>query len=276
MVQTMFESRLRALVDVTPSGLELVLFSEYALSLTSPCAVFLFTIGGRAEGSGALDLGSDFAFHLIDRMLGGQGDTEVFDRPLTPLEQAVLKSITERLVHLLREAWADHAAFAPVITGYTSDSKAIDIAGRDHLVLVMSLDVRTANRSATISVCLPMASLEAFLGERAAARTQPAARPAHDPSRRHAASGLKGARVTVSARLPSLRLTARELARLAEGQVLHTGSTVDTPVEIHVNGRPCWLATPGQVRRRIALRVSAAVSVPEPRQTALLREGRIL
>jgi flagellar motor switch protein FliM len=275
-VQTMFSSRLRTVVDVTPTGLEQVLFSEFALSLSTPCTVFVFTLGGKLEGSGALDLGSDFAFHLIDRMLGGPGEPETFDRPLTLLEQTVLKSFTERLVQLLRDAWAEHATLAPAITAYTADPESIGIAGRDHLMLVMSLDVRTATTAATVSVCLPMTSLEPFLAERSVVRAQPAARAAHDPARRHVASGLKGARVTVSARLPGLRLTARELARLAEGQVLHTGSTVDAPVEIHVNGRPCWLGIPGQVRRHVALRVSEPISAPEPQRTSLLREGRIL
>src|SRR5690349_24043167 len=84
-VQALLSSLLRTPMDVVFNGVEQAMFSEYVLSLGTPCASFTFEVGPRVGGEGALDLSTEFAFHLVDRLFGGTGDTPSLARPLTPL-----------------------------------------------------------------------------------------------------------------------------------------------------------------------------------------------
>jgi flagellar motor switch protein FliM len=274
-LQVMFSSRLRTSIDVTVSGIEQVLFSEFLLSLGSPCSAFVFRTSGQDDVRGVLDLGPEMAYCLIDRMFGGPGDPENIERALTPLEQTVVRSIAERMLGLLREAWQEHLPLTAEITSFESDPEALRIANQEDHVLVAHFEVRMGTFTGPLTIVLPMKTLESFLQDRSAVRFQSKNARRDPASRPLLESCLQHARVTVSARLPALSLSTRDVAHLAEGQVLHTGSTSDTHVEVHVNGRLRFTGSLGQVRKRIGVRVSQPVVVPEPQRRGRLKEGRI-
>jgi flagellar motor switch protein FliM len=274
-LQAMLSSRLRTSIDVTVASVEQVLFSEFLMSLGKPCAAFVFKVGAHDDASGVIDLSSDFAYCLVDRMFGGTGEPEKIERGLTPLEQTVVRSIAERMVGLLRESWQEHLVLASEISGFESDPEAIRIANPDDHVLVANLEIVSNGLAGAIAICLPMGSLESFFQDRSAVRLAGKVKQRDRASRPHVESCLQHARVTVSARLPALQLTTREVAHLEVGQVLHTGSLTDADIEVHVNGRLRFIGTLGQVRRRVGLRVTQAVIVPEPQRRGRLKEGRI-
>jgi flagellar motor switch protein FliM len=272
-LQAMLSSRLRTSIDVTVASVEQVLFAEFLMSLGKPCAAFTFKVGDDA--SGVMDLGSDFAYCLVDRMFGGLGEPEKIERGLTPLEQTVVRSIAERMVGLLRESWQEHLVLAAETSGFQSDPEAIRIANPDDHVLVANLEIASTGFAGSIAICLPMGSLESFFQERSAVRLAGKGRHRDRASRPQVESCLQHARVTVSARLPALQVTTREVARLEVGQVIHTGSLTDADIEVQVNGRLRFIGTLGQVRRRVGVRVTQAVLVPEPQRRGRLKEGRI-
>jgi flagellar motor switch protein FliM len=243
------------------------------MSLGKPCAAFTFKVGDDA--SGVMDLGSDFAYCLVDRMFGGLGEPEKIERGLTPLEQTVVRSIAERMVGLLRESWQEHLVLAAETSGFQSDPEAIRIANPDDHVLVANLEIASTGFAGSIAICLPMGSLESFFQERSAVRLAGKGRHRDRASRPQVESCLQHARVTVSARLPALQVTTREVARLEVGQVIHTGSLTDADIEVQVNGRLRFIGALGQVRRRVGVRVTQAVLVPEPQRRGRLKEGRI-
>jgi flagellar motor switch protein FliM len=197
-------------------------------------------------------------------------------RALSPLEQTVVRSVSERILGILREAWQEQLAIAPEITGFESDPETLQIANQEDHVLVANLEVRSGPFQGQIATCLPMSALESFLQDRSTVKLQGRGVRRDPGSRALVESTLQHAHVAVSARLPVLRLSTREVARLAPGQILHTGSTTETDIEIHVNGRLQFVGALGQVRRRIGLRIVQPVLVPEPERPGRLKEGRIL
>lgn len=275
-LQAMLSSRLRTTIDVTVASVEQVLFSEFLMSLDKPCASFVFKAGAHDDSGGVIDLSADFAYCLVDRMFGGTGEPAKIERGLTPLEQTVVRSVAERMVGLLRDAWQEHLPLAAEVQAFESDPDAIRIANPDDHVLVASVEIKAPSFTGLIAICLPMGLLESFFQDRSAVRLAAKGTQRDHASRVHLESCLQHARVVVSARLPALRLTTREVAHLEVGQVLHTGSTADAGVEVHVNGRLRFIGALGQVRRHVGLRITQAVVVPEPQRRGRFREGRIL
>jgi hypothetical protein len=142
-LQGLFASLLRQPLDVVVGSVEQAMFSEYILSLGTPCASFVFEVGDRMGSQGAIDLSTDFAFHLVDRLLGGPGDPQSLQRPLTQLEQAVVRNVTERTLGILKESWTENLVMAPQITGFESNPEMLQIASREDNVLVTNLEIRS-------------------------------------------------------------------------------------------------------------------------------------
>ena len=74
------------------------------MSLASPCAAFVFDLGDGSGIQGVLDIGTDLAFRLIDRMFGGPGRATDTSRAPTALEQLVLKQVIDYALSSLGDA----------------------------------------------------------------------------------------------------------------------------------------------------------------------------
>jgi flagellar motor switch protein FliM len=276
-LQALLASLLRAPLDVVVGSVEQAMFSEYILSLGTPCASFVFDMGDRMGTQGTIDLSTDFAFHLVDRLFGGPGDPQALQRPLTLLEQAVVRNVTERTLGLLREAWQDNLAITPRIVGFESNPEMLQITSGEDNVLVTNLEIRSVAFNGFIALCLPMAALETFLQEKGV--TRPHVRQTEleaTTSRALAQGNLKHAHVDVVARFPAVWLTARQLSELVPGKVLHTGQATGAAIEIQVNERLRFLGSLGQVRQQLGLRVTESVQKPAAERPVQSRQGRVL
>lgn len=276
-LQALLASLLRTPLDVVVGSVEQAMFSEYILSLGTPCASFVFDMGDRMDTRGTIDLSTDFAFHLVDRLFGGPGDPQALQRPLTLLEQAVVRNVTERSMGLLREAWQEHLSIAPSLVSFESNPEMLQITSREDNVLVTNLEIRSLAFNGFIALCLPMAALESFLQEKGSARPHVRTSGPETAGQRAIVRGnLQHAHVGVAARFPLMWLTGRQLGALVPGQVLHAGCAADEPVEVYVNERLRFMAAMGQVRRQLGLRITEQVTRPAAERPVQSRQGRLL
>jgi flagellar motor switch protein FliM len=276
-LQGLLGSLLRQPLDVVVGSVEQAMFSEYILSLGTPCASFVFDVGDRMGSQGTIDLSTDFAFHLVDRLFGGPGDPQAMQRPLTPLEQAVVRNVTDRALGLLRDSWQENLTMTPAVVGFESNPEMLQITSREDNVLVTNLEIRSLTFNGFIALCLPMAALESFLQEKGSSRShQRHSEQEMAESRALAQGNLQHAHAKVVARFPMLWLTGHQLGSIVPGTVLHTGQAADQPVEIHVNERLRFLGTIGQVRRQIGLRVTERIHKPAAERLVQSRQGRLM
>ena len=254
--QNWLSSRLQMSVEVAADSVEPVPMSEWLESFDEPSAAFGFRLGGNAKGKGVVDLGAGLAFAFVDRLLGGAGDPMGPRRPLTALEQALMRGPIDRLLAEWRDAARDRFAIDPAVNSYESSPGTINIAPPDAPVLVSHLAVRGPLFSGLVALGVPLASLEPMLA--LSSRPEPVAATVAPAARARLEHGLQQARVTLSVKLPTVRLNTRLVLGLTEGQVIETGIPIDGPVELHVNGRACFVGALGQRRRRLALHVTQA------------------
>ena len=277
-LQALFSSRLRTSVDVILGSVEQATFAEFIFSLATPCAAYVFDLGDKVGGQAVLDLGTDFSYHLIDRLFGGPGEEQDIKRPLTLLERAVVRGVADKVWDLVQEAWADHLAFLPEYTGFESSPDALQVANREDNVLVSNIEVRTGAFSGLITMCIPLLSLEPFLQEKPtrhfhSVKTTPAER---EEARRTIEDSLRASRLEVQARFPLFQLRARDVGRLEVGQVIHTGHPSDVPVELHVRGQRRFLGTLGQSRRYVGLRISHLLHAQRTEGAPKTSRGRLV
>ena len=277
-MQAMLASRLRTPIDLVLNGIEQANFSEFILSLASPCAAYVFKIGDRLGSQGVIDFSTDVAYHLVDRMFGGPGEPCEIRRSLTPLEQTVVRGMADRGVALLRDAWQDQLEMNPEVVSFESTPDMMQITSREDTVLLITFEMRTGSFSGFITICLPMGIIEESLQSRQSARQLLSHGAGTDAgaSRVLVEAGLRTAQLVLQARLPLFRLSAREVNGLQVGQVVQTGLLLDVPVEILVNSRVSYLGSLGQQRRRVCLRITQPVTTPVTERSERDRQGRVL
>jgi flagellar motor switch protein FliM len=277
-LQALFSSRLRAPVDVILSSVEQATFAEFIFSLANPCAAFVYGLGEKVGGQGVIDLGTDLAYHIVDRLFGGPGESHEVKRPLTQLERMVVKGMADRVFGLLAESWQDHLVIQPEFSGFESAPDALQIANREDNVLVANIEVRSATFSGLMTLCLPLLSLEVFLQEKPTRHSHNNRASAHERTAGKALieQTLRATRLEMTAKFPPFLLRARDIASLQVGQVLHTGHPCDVPIEVHVRGRRRFLGALGQSRRYVGLKITQVLADARHEASARSSRGRVV
>ena len=271
-------SRLRTPVDVAVQSVEHMTLEGFAHTFSSPCVAFLYTTGCPQGGEGVIDVGTSVAYYLIDCLFGGSGESPQQERPLSELEQSVVRGVAERILMLLRDAWRGDLELAPEITQYASTAESLRAKHAEQEVLATRLGIQAGAFTGEASLCFPFSSLEPLIQARSSDKRTGGSGGDDGQARYRAAieEELKRAHISLEARLPTLSLRARSLAGLSVGQVIQTGHHIESPIELHINGRCRYLGTLGQVRGHVGLQISETISARPGHNAGQTTRGRVL
>jgi flagellar motor switch protein FliM len=255
--------RVRDQIEMRLQSVEQFSFGEFTLSLSSPCASFIFNVNDSGGQQGVFDIGQDFAFYLVDRLFGGNGRQPYGNRPLTRVERMALRSVVERATALLIEVWSDHIPLQLEISSFESFPDILtQNANRDDPVLAANIEVTVGEISSLLLICLPFTVLDKFFTHTGKRRINSVTGTEQERaiSREIAEQTLRITNVNVSARLPEFRMSMRDIASLAEGGIIQTALPHDSPVRVRVGPQERFIGTVGRVGTKLAVRVADTVN----------------
>src|SRR5688572_31560211 len=91
---TSLSAFLRAMTNVSILSVEQFTYAEFLMSLPDPTAFYAIAMP-PLDGVGALEVNPSIAFAMVDRMLGGTGESSAPNRALTEIEQNVMDSVVK-------------------------------------------------------------------------------------------------------------------------------------------------------------------------------------
>jgi flagellar motor switch protein FliM len=262
-------SRVRGDLQLTLHGVEQCSFGEFTASLSTPCAAYTFELGRSGASGGVIDFGIDLSFFLVDRLFGGGTTVGYPERPLTPLERMSVRTIADRALVTMAEAWREYVELEPSLVGFESVPEMIRVANREDPVLVATFDATVTSGPSRLALCLPFAVVEKFLAagtERRSGVSSSAEEQA--ASQVMAERALRGTRVTVSARLPRFQMSLSEVMSLQPGSVVNTGISRSAELDLLVGDQCRFHGAPGRVGGALAVRVTDGV-LPAPEQITI-------
>ena len=264
-------SRVRGQIEMRLQSVEQFSFGEFTLSLPTPCATYIFDINDTGGAQGAIDIGHEFAYFIIDRLFGGAGQATIPNRTLSPVERLAVRLVAERAAGLLSEIWQDHVPLDLAISGFESAPEILQIANREDPVLVANVEVSAGQTSSLLLICLPFAVLEKFFQGSGQRRVGLAGGTdtERQEARQRTETALRATPVDVSARLPKFEMSLRDLANLAPGHVLSTGVPRDAELSVLVGGRERFRGAPGRMGKRLAVRLLDSIAPPTGPQAEL-------
>lgn len=222
---------LRAMTEVNIAAVEQFAYSEFLMSLPDPTAFYAISMS-PLDGIGALEINPSIAFTMVDRMLGGAGQTAPPSRPLTEIEQNVLDSVVRLLLEHLTETWHTIVDVHFKIHGRETRPQMLQITGPNEIVIALGFDIKLGDRRGAIRFCIPAAAIESMQDKVAVGwhRNRPEPTPLQAA---HLHSNMGRIPLPVTAMLAT-RLEARELLSLRPGDVVALEHSAANPVDIQV------------------------------------------
>lgn len=255
-LESWLTTRVRGTVDVHVSGVEQLSFGEFTTSLPNPTAAFVFDVAGSGQQV-VIDFGRDFAFYLVERLLGSSGEPPVPERALTVVERMVVRIAADFAAAQLSAVWKDYAPLDLTLNRFESLPEILRTANREDPMLVATIGIQASHLKGTLQLCVPFAALEKFFTAPSTQRLQTAGRtPQRNADRLAAETMLRVTDVHVTVRSPSFPIALRDVAALTPGRTLATGLPPAMNLIVRVEGDARFIAQPGRVGRMLAARIT--------------------
>ena len=232
-MSTSFSAYLRTTVTLSVASVEQLAYDEFLRSVADPTAFYALGIAPFDE-LGALEINPAIAFALIDRMLGGTGQSATANRPLTEIEQNVVDSVVKLLLEGIAEAWKPVTNLAFSIRARETRPQMLQVAAPNEGFVVVVFQMHVGDVGGVVNLCIPATVVETA----SAQFTQ-----AWPKQRREAAGQDRAwinehiARTTVPVEaLIRATLPATTVLALEPGSVLALPLAADRPVDLSVAG----------------------------------------
>ncbi|GAA3801610.1 flagellar motor switch protein FliM [Nocardioides panacisoli] len=249
---TVFTSSLRTVCTVTLVDIEQRTYAEYVDSLGASTFMTLFS-AEPMPGTGVLEIPLFATMSCVDHMLGGPGSEEQPDRPLTEIEDGVIRGLIDRLLGEMRYSLTPIVALEPTVTGVEYSPQFAQVAGAADVMVVVTFELKIDERGHRMTVCLPFSGLLPHLTN----ATSPGAVSDRERALRERSAQLlqdQFARVPVSVavRFRPIVLDPASLTGLSAGSVLRLSHPASAPLDVTVAGNTFAHATPGTRGQRLA------------------------
>jgi flagellar motor switch protein FliM len=224
---------LRAVTDVTIVSVEQFNYSEFLMSLPDPTAFYAITLQ-PFDGLAALELSPTVAFTMIDRMLGGNGNSVQLTRALTEIEQNVVDAVVRLLLENLTELWKPIGGVQFGIHARETRPQMLQVSAPNEIFIMLVFDIRVGGARGMLNLALPASVIEA-VGSNFSQGWHRTRKEQSNKDRERLTENLGRIPVPVTAALDST-LSASDVLQLRAGDVLSVGRSVREPVDVKVAG----------------------------------------
>ena len=254
---TMF---LRMEVVVTMSKLQTLSYQKFTENLPNPTYLTLF----KAEpmrGICIMETPMRLGLTMVDRMLGGTAQPPGAHRDLSDIEAGLL----DQALMLLLSEWCNHWAHLqevrPVLLGHETNSRFLQTAAHDTIMLLLAMEMRLGDCTEEIQLGFPYYTLEPLVTrlsqniDQAASDSTPV-RVAPLTWKKH----LDDAVIPITAEWTGLEMTVEQVARLKVGDVLPLAPDAANHVRLRLANLPKFFGRLGTRDKAWAVEATQIIS----------------
>jgi len=249
-------SRLQTSVSIAVASVDQLFYSEYVLSITSPSSFYVFRIL-ESDALAVLEVSPPLLLAMVEHLMGGVAEGEKTARPITKIEQSIVRGIIQYALSDVQRAWKTVAELTFKFERYEMEGDFVQIAPSSEIVMVVSFDVTVGTQKYQMSLCFPTFALEKVLAKlnmQHFSGMTPAKGQGDKQSLVMRQIGETA--VETVAVLGETAITVRELLHLEPGDILRSNIPLTGDVQVQIGGKTRALGRPGISKGKMAVKVS--------------------
>jgi flagellar motor switch protein FliM len=251
-------SIMRSIVEIQLHSVDQMTYGEFLMSLPSPTSFNVFSIK-PLDGSCVIEINPSIAFPMIDRLLGGVGESFESTRELTDIELNLLDAILRIVMQRLKEGWAPITEMYPNVETKESSPNVVQVVSQNEIVIMVVMEIIIGNSSGMINLCYPVIYLEPILS-RLANRDIMLGETSAKKSRNKELTALIGrAEVFTEALIGKSELSVGELLDIEEGDVIRLDRAANDEAIISIDRKELFLADIGLHRFRKSIKIKSLI-----------------
>ena len=263
LVSSFLTAYLRTTVYVEVVNAEQLTYSEFNNSLVNPVVLGIVAFE-PLKGSIIIEISSNIGYSIIDRILGGPGQSMKKLRDFSDIEKILLDRVISQMVSYLPEPWENIATVNPRLEKIETNSQFAQIISPNEMIALVTLSIKIGTSEGLINFCIPHMSIEAFM-ERL--NTRYWFRQTHQDEgesfRGDLEYQLERALIPVSAVIGRTSVTVKEFVEMQVGDIIPLDSYITSDLRIMIGNLLKFYAKPGTNRGKNAIQITQLIAEEE-------------
>ncbi|WEG11264.1 flagellar motor switch protein FliM [Pullulanibacillus sp. KACC 23026] len=255
LLTSYLSAQLRTYVHIDIDLVDQVNYQEFLASIPSKTILNVFDVKPM-DGKLLIELNPSIAYAVIERLLGGQGDSNNRKDTLTDIETVLLQKIFFRTGVMYEEAWENIGDIKVRWEAIESNPQFIQIAPQNDTVIVISLRITIGEVEGRMTLCIPHIIVEPVMHKLSTHQWLSSMTKANVPQQDKLKQNLDNVRMPLIAELGRGSLPVSELLHLQVGDVIGL-ETVKLHVKVGQLTR--FYGNPGVKKGRFAVQIEEVI-----------------
>lgn len=227
---------LRMMTEINLVSIDQMTYNEFIMSIRNPTSFNVISMK-PLEGNCVLEINTNLAQGIIDRLLGGNGLVEeTLKRDFSEIELSVLTHVLNMIVKPLKEGWESVQTINFNVESKESNYTNVQIASSNEIVVLVTYDFKIKEEKGFLSICYPILYLEPILNKLLISNLVQETSKKVSNNEIHIL--LAGVEVQLSVVLFNDTITLTNFLDLNVGGVLISNIDTNTELQLRVNNKP--------------------------------------
>lgn len=256
LMATNLPAYLRKSVTVDVVSSEVVIYSEFSNALSNP--VLLGVVDMQPlSGNVIMEIASNLGYAVVDRLLGGYGNSLDKPRDFSEIELSIIERIFSICVNLLQEPWKNVVKISPRLERIETNSQFAQIISPSETIAIITLNIKIGDVEGLMNICLPFDTLEPVIDKLNTKYWFASMKDKDENTYEDVIEGaISKARIPMKAVLGGSRISVADFANLQLGDIIRLDKKVDEELDVYVGNIKKFKALPGYSDDKYAVRVT--------------------
>ncbi len=253
LIETRLSIVTRNVTDINLVMVEQKTFGEYLNNLAD--YTFITVVSASLfENDTLLHIGNELLFVLLDRILGGGGQSN-HKREFTDIELNLIEGVMEEFVLALKEAWSNFDEPSFHIKNMETNPQFARPVPSNEMCLVFNFRMETGEKKGNFSFCIPYVSIKPVLDKMDAKSIFTDGRQTVSKGTATLKHSLAKLELSPSVVLGKSRITLSNMENLEVGDIIKLDRSIGQNLEMVVGNKVMFQVQPGKVSNRLAVQI---------------------
>ncbi|WP_129722507.1 flagellar motor switch protein FliM [Xylanivirga thermophila] len=237
LMSSYLSGTLRAYCQANVVSVEPLTYYEFNNSLPDP--VMLGIVGFKPlEGSIMVTMSPSIAFAIVDKLLGGPGETMDKVRDFTEIEISLIGKILKELLKMMSDAWANVLKANFFLERVETNAQFAQIISPNETIALITLNILIGDIEGMMNICIPHIVIEPIINQ-LSTKFWFSSKTAASHDTNNAKSSVVTRRIantqlTLKAILGQTCITVRDFIELQPGDIIKLNRKMNEDAEVFV------------------------------------------
>lgn len=263
LLSTTLPVHLRSACTVEVINSEAVAYSEFSNALSNPILLGVVDFY-PLKGSVVMDMSVNLGYAIIDRLLGGKGDTLEKEREFSDIELAIISKIMLLFIEMFEEPWKNVVDLDPDLERIETNAQFAQVISPTEIIALITLNVKIGRVEGLLNVCIPYMSIEPVI-EKLNTKYWFSSMQKNNEEVYFdiIESQISQAKIPVRAVLGNATISVNDFVHIQKGDIIKLDTKVSEEVKILVGNMDKFRAQAGVFEKKNAAKVTSIVGREE-------------